>query len=74
MSYFKNKETLVQSVAEMLENLKPNSALTMTIVRWPLEGFSVITVTGELLEGTGKKLRTSSSEPTNTLSENTQDG
>ncbi len=74
MNFLKNKDILVQSVEDTIESLKPGSVLTMTIARWPSGGYSVRTAIEELLVGTEEKQQSSSSQPTNTSSGNTQDG
>lgn len=74
INYFKSKTLLVRSVVETINNLKPGSVSTTTIVLWPSGGYSVRTATEELLDVTEEKLQTSSSQPTGTSSENTQDG
>lgn len=67
MSYFKNKEALVQFVEDTIQSLNKNSVLTMTIVPGQFGDYSARTVIDELLADTASKVAQSSSkQPTNT--------
>lgn len=75
MNYFKNKTLLVLSVVEAINLLKQGSALTMTIIPGVFGDYSVRTVIdGSSVDIDATKELNTSSQPTNTSSENTQDG